>query len=86
MLSRRPPVPVEAPDFVRNVLGPMIVGDGDDLPVSALPCDGTYPSGTAKWEKRNIAQEMPVWDTGSLHPMRQVCDGLPTRCYPHESL
>ena len=63
MLSRRPAVPCEAPDFVRNVLGPMIVGDGDDVPVSALPCDGTYPSGTAKWEKRNIAQEIPVWDS-----------------------
>lgn len=62
MLSRRPPVPYEAPDFVRNVLGPMIVGEGDDLPVSALPCDGTYPSGTARWEKRNIAQEIPVWE------------------------
>nr|HET6902490.1 4Fe-4S dicluster domain-containing protein [Ktedonobacteraceae bacterium] len=46
----------------RDVLGPMIVGDGDDLPVSALPCDGTYPSGTARWEKRNIAQEIPVWE------------------------
>jgi len=43
-------------------LGPMIAGDGDDLPVSALPVDGTYPSGTARWEKRNIALEMPVWD------------------------
>ena len=62
MLSRRPPVPAQAPEFVRNVLGPMIVGDGDDLPVSALPCDGTYPSGTARWEKRNIALEMPVWE------------------------
>jgi pyruvate-ferredoxin/flavodoxin oxidoreductase len=62
MLSRRPPVPDEAPDFVRNVLGPMIVGNGDDLPVSVLPCDGTYPSGTASWEKRNIAQEIPVWE------------------------
>ena len=61
MLSRRPAVPCEAPDFVRNVLGPMIVGDDDELPVSALPCDGTYPSGTTKWEKRNIAQEIPVW-------------------------
>ncbi len=62
MLSRRPPVPFEAPDFVRNVLGPMIIGNGDDLPVSVLPCDGTYPSGTASWEKRNIAQEIPVWE------------------------
>src|SRR6266699_1994071 len=62
MLTRRPPVPVEAPDFVRRVLGPMIVGEGDSLPVSALPRDGTYPSGTAQWEKRNIALEIPVWD------------------------
>jgi pyruvate-ferredoxin/flavodoxin oxidoreductase len=62
MLTRRPPVPAEAPEFVRKVLGPMIAGDGDDLPVSTLPVDGTYPSGTARWEKRNIALEMPVWD------------------------
>ncbi len=62
MLTRRPPVPVEAPAFVRDVLGPMIAGEGDSLPVSALPIDGTYPSGTAQWEKRNIALEMPVWD------------------------
>lgn len=62
MLTRRPPVPTEAPEFVRNVLGPMIAGEGDSLPVSALPCDGAYPSGTAQWEKRNITLEMPVWD------------------------
>jgi pyruvate-ferredoxin/flavodoxin oxidoreductase len=51
-----------APAFVRDVLGKMIAREGDELPVSALPCDGTYPTGTAKWEKRNIAQEIPVWD------------------------
>jgi pyruvate-ferredoxin/flavodoxin oxidoreductase len=62
MLSMRPPVPPEAPAFVRQVLGPMIAGEGDTLPVSALPCDGTYPSGTARWEKRNLALEIPVWD------------------------
>ncbi len=62
MLTRRPPVPDEAPEFVQRVLGPMITGEGDTLPVSALPVDGTYPSGTAQWEKRNIALEMPVWD------------------------
>ena len=62
MLTRRPPVPAEAPTFVRDVLGPLIAGEGDALPVSALPCDGTYPSGTTQWEKRNIALEMPVWD------------------------
>lgn len=62
ILIRRPPVEQEAPAFVRQVLGPMIAGDGDMLPVSALPCDGTYPSGTARYEKRNIALEIPVWD------------------------
>jgi pyruvate-ferredoxin/flavodoxin oxidoreductase len=61
VLTRRPPVPAAAPTFVRDVLGPMIAGEGDSLPVSALPVDGTYPSGTARWEKRNIADEVPVW-------------------------
>jgi len=51
-----------APSFVQNVTAKMIAGHGDDLPVSALPIDGTYPSGTAQWEKRNIALEIPVWD------------------------
>lgn len=57
-----PPVPEEAPAFVQEVLGKMIKGEGDLLPVSALPVDGTYPTGTTKWEKRNIALEVPVWD------------------------
>ena len=51
-----------APDFVKNVLGKIIAGEGDDLPVSAFPVDGTYPSGTTKWEKRSIADQVPVWD------------------------
>jgi pyruvate-ferredoxin/flavodoxin oxidoreductase len=59
---RRPPVPAAAPAFVQQVLAPMIAGKGDDLPVSALPVDGTYPTGTAQWEKRNVGLEMPVWD------------------------
>jgi len=58
----RPPVPHNAPDFVKRVEGPMISGDGDSLPVSAMPVDGTFPTGTTKWEKRNIALEIPVWD------------------------
>ncbi|MBX3747263.1 MAG: pyruvate:ferredoxin (flavodoxin) oxidoreductase [Verrucomicrobiae bacterium] len=58
----RPPVPPEAPPFVRNVLGPIIAGRGDRVPVSALPADGTFPTGTARWEKRNLALEIPVWD------------------------
>jgi pyruvate-ferredoxin/flavodoxin oxidoreductase len=52
-----------APDFVREVIGPMLERRGDALPVSALPCDGTWPVGTARWEKRNIAAEVPVWET-----------------------
>ena len=44
------------------MIGPMIAGRGDDLPVSAMPVDGTFPTGTAMWEKRNIAQQIPVWD------------------------
>ena len=61
--TRRPAVPAAAPDFVKNVLGPMISFDGDTLPVSALPIDGTFPIGTTKWEKRNIALEIPVWES-----------------------
>ncbi len=57
-----PPVAAEAPPFVRDVLGPIIAQHGDQLPVSALPCDGTFPTGTARWEKRNLAEEIPVWD------------------------
>ncbi|HJY63313.1 MAG TPA: pyruvate:ferredoxin (flavodoxin) oxidoreductase, partial [Ignavibacteria bacterium] len=58
----QPPVAGHAPDFVQRVTAKMIAGKGDMIPVSMLPDDGTYPSGTAKWEKRNIAQEVPVWD------------------------
>ena len=61
-LAVLPPVPHQAPEFVRKVLGPMIAGQGDSLPVSAMPIDGTFPTGTSMWEKRNIAQEIPVWD------------------------
>ncbi|MDR2602961.1 MAG: 4Fe-4S dicluster domain-containing protein [Puniceicoccales bacterium] len=50
-----------APDFVRNVIAKMMANAGDELPVSAFPPDGTWPSGTTRWEKRNIAQEVPVW-------------------------
>ncbi|MHB1415880.1 MAG: pyruvate:ferredoxin (flavodoxin) oxidoreductase [Chloroflexota bacterium] len=60
--TRRPPMPAEAPDFVKVVLGPMEVGEGDTLPVSALPIDGTFPSGTTKYEKRDIGLEVPVWE------------------------
>ncbi len=58
----RPPVPASAPEFVRTVTAMMISGKGDELPVSLLPPDGTYPTGTTCWEKRNISQFVPVWE------------------------
>lgn len=60
--TRRPAVPENAPEFVKEVLGTMIAKDGDSLPVSKMPIDGTYPTGTTQWEKRNIALEVPVWE------------------------
>jgi len=56
------PVPDDAPDFVRRVTAAIIAGHGDELPVSAFLPDGEWPSGTSKYEKRNIADEIPVWD------------------------
>ncbi|MGB8980482.1 MAG: pyruvate:ferredoxin (flavodoxin) oxidoreductase [Anaerolineales bacterium] len=60
-VTRRPAVPNEAPEFVRNVLGMIIDANGDNIPVSAFPVDGTFPTGTTQWEKRNIALEIPEW-------------------------
>ena len=60
--KRRPAVAPDAPEFVRDTLGPMMIFEGDDIPVSAMPVDGTFPTGTAQYEKRNIAMEIPVWE------------------------
>jgi pyruvate-ferredoxin/flavodoxin oxidoreductase len=57
-----PPVPSEAPEFVRNVTARMIAGKGDSLPVSAIPPDGTWPTGTTQYEKRNIGVHIPIWE------------------------
>ena len=57
-----PPVPSDAPSFVREVTATMLAGRGDELPVSALPTDGSYPSGTTRYEKRNISEIIAVWD------------------------
>jgi pyruvate-ferredoxin/flavodoxin oxidoreductase len=59
-----PVVSADAPEFVQNVTAPIMAGDGNSLPVSALPNDGTWPVATTQWEKRNIALEIPVWDPG----------------------
>src|SRR5215475_13282298 len=60
--GRPPVVPQEAPDFVQRVTAALLAGHGDLLPVSAFPVDGTWPLGTARWEKRSLAREIPVWD------------------------
>ncbi|MFN8291335.1 MAG: pyruvate:ferredoxin (flavodoxin) oxidoreductase [Chitinophagaceae bacterium] len=76
-----PPISGDAPEFVQNVLAKIIAGEGDELPVSAFPVDGTYPSGTTKWEKRNIADQVPVWDP-------QLCSQC-GKCYfvcPHAAI
>ncbi len=56
------PVPDVAPDFVRRITAMMLAGKGDLLPVSAMPVDGTFPTATSMWEKRSIAEEIPIWD------------------------
>ncbi len=61
-LTRRPAVSADAPEFIRDVLGPITIFQGDELPVSAMPVDGTYPVGSSRYEKRNIALEIPVWE------------------------
>ena len=61
-LGMLPPVPASAPEFVQKVTGEMIARRGEELPVSLLPNDGTYPVGTTQYEKRNVGLEIPVWD------------------------
>lgn len=88
---RKPIVPDEAPDFVRSVEGVLLAGRGDWLPVSAFPPDGTWPTGTSKWEKRNLAQEVPAWDPSICIQCNKcvlVCPHAAIRAkhYPGEAL
>jgi pyruvate-ferredoxin/flavodoxin oxidoreductase len=76
-----PPVPDHAPQFVKDVLGMMIANRGDDLPVSALPIDGTFPTGTTQYEKRSIAQDIPIWD-----PKICIQCGLCSLVCPHATI
>lgn len=89
--KRRPPVPEEAPEYVRDVLGMIINRDGDSIPVSKMPVDGTFPVGTTKWEKRNIALEIPVWDPNACIQCARcafVCPhaAIRVKVYPNELL
>ena len=60
--DRLPMVPAHAPEFLQKVTAVMMAGDGDSLPVSAFPPDGTWPTATTQWEKRTIAQDVPIWN------------------------
>jgi pyruvate-ferredoxin/flavodoxin oxidoreductase len=87
----RPLVPETAPDFVRRVTAPILAGRGDWLPVSALPVDGTFPAGTARWEKRRIAQDVPAWDEPwciQCNKCAIVCPhaAIRTKAYPEAAL
>jgi pyruvate-ferredoxin/flavodoxin oxidoreductase len=64
-VARVASVPAEAPDFVQQIIGRIIAGEGDSLPVSALPADGTFPTDTTQWERRSLALEIPIWDPSS---------------------
>ncbi|MCJ7715299.1 MAG: pyruvate:ferredoxin (flavodoxin) oxidoreductase, partial [Anaerolineales bacterium] len=61
-VKMRPPVPEDSPAFVKDVIGAILKGEGDSLPVSAFSADGTFPTGTTQYEKRNIALEIPAWN------------------------
>ena len=85
-----PPVSADAPAFVQDVTGTIIAGDGDSLPVSAFPVDGTWPTATTQWEKRNLALEIPVWDEAiciQCGKCALVCPhaAIRTKVYPPES-
>ena len=64
----------------------LLAGKGDLLPVSAFPVDGTWPVGTAKWEKRNLALEIPVWDAGDLHPVQSMRAGVSACGHPGQGV
>ncbi|HET9596282.1 MAG TPA: pyruvate:ferredoxin (flavodoxin) oxidoreductase [Anaeromyxobacteraceae bacterium] len=88
---RPPVVPEAAPDFVKRVTAVMLEGKGDLLPVSAFPVDGTWPTGTTRWEKRAIALDVPVWESGlciQCNKCALICPhaALRAKFYPAEAL
>ena len=90
-INMESPVPDQAPAFLKDVTAQIIAGNGDDLPVSAFPVDGTWPSATTQWEKRNLALEIPVWDSAvciQCGKCALVCPhaAIRTKVYPPENL
>lgn len=90
-IHRRRLVPEHAPDFVQRVTGMMMAGLGDKLPVSAMPVDGAFPTGTSQFEKRRIAAAIPIWDADiciQCGLCALVCPhaAIRTKAYPRESL
>jgi pyruvate-ferredoxin/flavodoxin oxidoreductase len=90
-IEMREPVPEDAPVFVQEVLGEIIAGRGEQIPVSKLPADGTYPTGTTRFEKRNIATEIPVWEPEACIQCAMcsfVCPhaAIRVKAYPAEAL
>jgi len=86
-----PPIAANAPDFVTRVTAVMLANHGDRLPVSAFPVDGTWPLGTARWEKRNLAQNIPVWDTElciQCNKCAEICPhaAIRAKVYPTDNL
>ena len=84
-------VPDRAPAFVHRVTEPMLAGRGDLLPVSALPVDGTFPTGTAQWEKRDLADSIPIWDADLCIDCGKCALACPhaairVKAYPEEQL
>ncbi len=76
----KPAVPVEAPDFVQDVTAMIIAGRGDELPTSKFPVDGTFPTATTQWEKRNVALDVPVWDPDVCIQCNKCANVCPHAC------
>ncbi len=83
---RHNPIPADAPEFVRRVTAVLLAGEGDLLPVSALPVDGVFPTGTAKYEKRSIASEIPIFDPDVCIDCGRCAAVVPARRDPHEGV
>jgi pyruvate-ferredoxin/flavodoxin oxidoreductase len=90
-INMESPVSADAPAFIQDVTSQIIAGVGDSLPVSAFPVDGTWPTATTQWEKRNLALEIPVWDSAvciQCGKCALVCPhaAIRTKVYPPQSL